>query len=69
MSGEGEPAAPRTGIYIGRITYGALIQMGPQEHRWLTGTGWNYATVPSCVAPSSNHLDVLARHGGIRIGQ
>jgi len=34
--------------------------MGPQEHRWL-GTGWSYATVPSCVAPSLNHLDALAK--------
>ena len=33
--GRGESVAPRTGIYIARITYGALIQMGPQEHRWL----------------------------------
>jgi len=36
---------------------------------WRTGTGWNYATVPSCVAPSSSHLDVLAGRGGIRIGR
>ena len=70
--GRGESVAPRTGIYLYWTYYVRSADPDGSARTTagcLTGTGWNYATVPSCVTSSSNHIDVLAGRGGIRAGR